>query len=110
MFKEFGVRLSFTPTVLGGDLVHLKVRPEVSSLDFANAVNIDGFRIPALTTRRTETEVELRDGQTFAIAGLLNNTLTNTMSQDSRASATSRSSASCSRARRTRRTRPSSSS
>src|SRR4051794_26633854 len=81
MFKEFGVRLSFTPTVLGGDLVHLKVKPEVSSLDFANAVSIDGFRIPALTTRRTETEVELRDGQTFAIAGLLNNTLTNTMSK-----------------------------
>jgi pilus assembly protein CpaC len=81
MFKEFGVRLAFTPTVLGGDLVHIKVRPEVSSLDFANAVIIDGFRIPALTTRRTETEVELRDGQTFAIAGLMNNTLTNSMSK-----------------------------
>jgi hypothetical protein len=53
----------------------------VSSLDFANAVVIDGFRVPALSTRRTETEVELRDGQTFAIAGLLNNTLTNTMSK-----------------------------
>ena len=81
MFKEFGVRLSFTPTVLGGDLVHLKVKPEVSSLDFANAVTIDGFRVPALSTRRTETEVELRDGQTFAIAGLMNNTLTSTMSK-----------------------------
>jgi pilus assembly protein CpaC len=81
MFKEFGVRLSFTPTVLGGDLVHLKVRPEVSSLDFANAVSIDGFRVPALATRRTETEVELRDGQTFAIAGLMNNTLNSTMSK-----------------------------
>jgi pilus assembly protein CpaC len=81
MFKEFGVRLSFTPTVLGGDLIHLKVRPEVSSLDFANAVTVQGFRIPALSTRRTETEVELRDGQTFAIAGLMNNTLTNTMSK-----------------------------
>jgi len=81
MFKEFGVRLHFTPTVLGGDLIHLKVRPEVSSLDFANAVTIDGFRVPALSTRRTETEVELRDGQTFAIAGLMNNTLTNTMSK-----------------------------
>jgi pilus assembly protein CpaC len=80
-FKEFGVRLSFTPTVLGGDLVHLKVKPEVSTLDFANAVVIDGFRVPALATRRTETEVELRDGQTFAIAGLMNNTLTNTMSK-----------------------------
>jgi pilus assembly protein CpaC len=81
MFKEFGVRLSFTPTVLGGDLVHLKVKPEVSSLDFANAVSIDGFRVPALSTRRTETEVELRDGQTFAIAGLMNNTLTSTLSK-----------------------------
>ena len=80
-FKEFGVRLSFTPTVLGGDLIHLKVKPEVSSLDFANAVVIDGFRVPALSTRRTETEVELRDGQTFAIAGLMNNTLTSTMSK-----------------------------
>jgi pilus assembly protein CpaC len=79
MFKEFGIRLNFTPTVLGGDLINLKVRPEVSSLDFANAVILDGFRVPALSTRRTETEVELRDGQTFAIAGLMNNTVTSTM-------------------------------
>ncbi len=79
MFKEFGVRLSFTPTVLGGDLINLKVKPEVSSLDFGNAVTVNGFRIPALTTRRTETEVELRDGQTFAIAGLMNNTVTDSM-------------------------------
>ena len=80
-FKEFGVRLSFTPTVLGGDLIHLKVKPEVSSLDFANSVTIDGFRVPALATRRTETEVELRDGQTFAIAGLMNNTLTSSLNK-----------------------------
>jgi pilus assembly protein CpaC len=79
MFKEFGVRLSFTPTVLGNDLVNLKVKPEVSSLDFSNAIILQGFRVPALSTRRTETEVELQDGQTFAIAGLLNNTLNNTM-------------------------------
>jgi len=79
MFKEFGIRLHFTPTVLGGDLINLKVRPEVSALDFANAVVLDGFRVPALSTRRTETEVELRDGQTFAIAGLMNNTLNSTM-------------------------------
>jgi pilus assembly protein CpaC len=79
MFKEFGIRLHFTPTVLGGDLIHLKVRPEVSALDFANAVVLDGFRVPALSTRRTETEVELRDGQTFAIAGLMNNTLTSSL-------------------------------
>lgn len=81
MFKEFGIRLNFTPTVLGGDLINLKVRPEVSSLDFANAVTLQGFRIPALSTRRTETEVELRDGQTFAIAGLMNNTLNSSMSK-----------------------------
>ncbi|MBA3888339.1 MAG: type II and III secretion system protein family protein, partial [Acidobacteria bacterium] len=81
MFKEFGVRLNFTPTVLGGDLIHLKVRPEVSSLDFSNAITLQGFRVPALSTRRTETEVELRDGQTFAIAGLMNNTLNSTMSK-----------------------------
>jgi pilus assembly protein CpaC len=80
MFKEFGIRLSFTPTVTG-DRVHLKVRPEVSMLDFNNAVVMGGFRIPALTTRRTETELELRDGQTFAIAGLMNNTMTQTLSK-----------------------------
>jgi pilus assembly protein CpaC len=79
MFKEFGVRLNFTPTVLGGDLINLKVRPEVSALDFNNAIVIEGFRVPALTTRRTETEVELRDGQTFAIAGLMNNTVADSM-------------------------------
>jgi pilus assembly protein CpaC len=79
MFKEFGVRLNFTPTVLGGDLINLKVRPEVSSLDFSNAIVLDGFRIPALSTRRTDTEVELQDGQTFAIAGLMNNSVQTTM-------------------------------
>jgi len=79
-FKEFGVRLSFTPTVVG-ERVHLKVRPEVSVLDFNNAVVFSGFRIPALTTRRTETELELANGQTFAIAGLLNNSMTQTLSK-----------------------------
>jgi pilus assembly protein CpaC len=79
VFKEFGIRLKFTPTVLGGDLIHLKVMPEVSTLDFANAVVANGFRIPALSTRRAETEVELRDGQTFAIAGLLNNTVASSL-------------------------------
>jgi pilus assembly protein CpaC len=74
MFKEFGVRLNFTPTV-NGDRIHLKVRPEVSALDFNNSVVLGGFRIPGLTTRRTETELELQNGQTFAIAGLMNNTM-----------------------------------
>ena len=78
MFKEFGVRLNFTPTI-NGDRVHLKVKPEVSTLDFGNAVVLNGFRIPALSTRRTETEIELRNGQTFAIAGLLNNQMQSTM-------------------------------
>src|SRR4029079_11613191 len=79
MFKEFGVRLHFTPTILNGDLIHLKVTPEVSSLDFSNGIVLSGSRVPALSPRRTDTEVELQDGQTFAIAGLLNNTLNNTM-------------------------------
>src|SRR5688572_20228033 len=71
-FKEFGVRLTFKPTI-AGDVIRLKVKPEVSSLDFNNGVTLQGFRIPALLTRRAETDVELRDGQSFAIAGLLNN-------------------------------------
>ncbi len=71
-FKEFGIRLNFTPTI-AGDTIRLKVRPEVSALDFANGITLSGFRIPALITRRVETDVELRDGQTFAVAGLLNN-------------------------------------
>jgi pilus assembly protein CpaC len=80
-FKEFGVRLRFTPTVLSDDLINLKVEPEVSALDFSNAILLEGFRVPALSTRRTQTEVELRDGQTFAIAGLMNNSLTSSMSK-----------------------------
>ena len=78
VYKEFGVRLNFTPTI-AGDVIRLKLRPEVSSLDFNNGVILSGFRIPALLTRRAETDVELRDGQSFAIAGLMNN-----MSQDDR--------------------------
>jgi hypothetical protein len=77
-FKEFGVRLNFTPTV-NGDRVHLKVRPEVSTLDFANGVVLNGFRIPALSTRRAETQLELRNGQTFAVAGLMNNQVASTL-------------------------------
>jgi len=77
-YKEFGIRLNFTP-VINGDRVHLKVKPEVSTLDFANGVTLQGFRIPALSTRRTETELELNDNQTFAIAGLMNNSMNTTM-------------------------------
>ena len=71
-YKEFGIRLNFTPTI-AGDVIRLHVKPEVSSLDFASGVTVNGFRIPALQTRRAETEIELRDGQSFAIAGLMNN-------------------------------------
>ncbi len=71
-YKEFGVRLTFRPTI-AGDVIRMKVKPEVSSLDFVNGITLSGFRIPALTTRRAETDVELRDGQSFAIGGLLNN-------------------------------------
>src|SRR5262245_39953441 len=78
MFKEFGIRLNFTPTVTG-DRVDLKVRPEVSTLDYGNAVLLSGFRIPSLSTRRAETELELVNGQTFAIAGLMNNQMQTTM-------------------------------
>src|SRR3984893_12298284 len=70
-YKEFGVKLSFTPTVLGRGVISLKLVPEVSQLDFANAVTIAGTTIPSLTTRRARTTVELRDGQSFAIAGQL---------------------------------------
>jgi len=71
-WKEFGVRLTFTPTI-AGDVIRLKVRPEVSSLDFNNGITLSGFRVPALISRWAETVVELRDGQSFAIAGLLQN-------------------------------------
>jgi pilus assembly protein CpaC len=74
-FKEFGVGLSFTPTVLGDGLINLAVKPEVSQIDTSpeRSVTANGFRIPALTTRRASTTVELRDGESFAIAGLLQN-------------------------------------
>jgi pilus assembly protein CpaC len=70
-FKKFGVGLAFTPTVLEGGLINLMVSPEVSQIDRTNSVIVSGFSIPGLTTRRATTTVELRDGQSFAIAGLL---------------------------------------
>jgi len=75
-FKKFGVGLAFTPTVLEGGRVNLKVRPEVSQLSTVGQVQVSGFSIPALTTRRAETTVELASGQSFAIAGLLQNNST----------------------------------
>ena len=75
VFKEFGVRLRFTPNIQEDGTILLKVVPEVSALDFANGLTVSGFLVPALSTRRAETEVALRDGQTFAIAGLIDNRL-----------------------------------
>jgi len=72
-FRPFGVRLDFTGTIGSDNTVRLHVTPEVSTLDFSNAVTISGFTVPALSTRRAETEIELKDGQSFGIAGLLDN-------------------------------------
>lgn len=72
-FQEFGVRLNFIPTVTPRNTVRLQVAPEVSSLDFTNGVQISGFTVPALDVRKVNTEVELREGQSFAIGGLLDN-------------------------------------
>jgi pilus assembly protein CpaC len=73
MFREFGIRLNFTPSVTPRGTINLVVAPEVSSLDYANGLVYQGFNIPALSTRKISTEVELKDGQSFAIAGLLDN-------------------------------------
>ncbi len=76
-FRQFGIGLAFTPTVLGGGVINLKVIPEVSQLDQRNAIRIKGVEIPSLTVRRANTTVELRDGQSFAIAGMYQSSYTN---------------------------------
>jgi pilus assembly protein CpaC len=74
-YKEFGVGLNFTPTVLSDDVISIKVAPDVSELDFSTAVQFSGFVVPGITTRRASTTIELADGQSFAIAGLLRDTI-----------------------------------
>jgi pilus assembly protein CpaC len=74
-YKSFGVGLKFIPTVLAGNHINIKVAPEVSELDFSTAVQFQGFVVPGLTTRKAETTIELADGQSFAIAGLLRETV-----------------------------------
>ncbi|HWG21493.1 MAG TPA: pilus assembly protein N-terminal domain-containing protein [Terracidiphilus sp.] len=81
MFKEYGVRLNFIPTITPRGTIQLQVAPEVSSLDFTNAVTVSGFQIPAIDVRRVKTEVELAQGQSFAIGGLLDNRTTETLSK-----------------------------
>ena len=80
-FKPFGVSLAFTPTVLGDGLINILVAPEVSKIDPNNTIIVAGFRLPALQTRRAKTTVELRDGESFAIAGLVQNDFQDTVRQ-----------------------------
>lgn len=80
-FRPYGVKLDFTPTVLPDGTIDLKVAPEVSALDYTNEVNISGYTIPAISTRRAETQVELKSGQSFSISGLLDNRTTDQLSK-----------------------------
>jgi pilus assembly protein CpaC len=80
-FREFGVKLRFTPVIMPNSNIHLQVVPEVSQLDFTNALTISGFTVPALSTRRAQTEFEVRDGQSFVIAGLMDNRVTDQYSK-----------------------------
>jgi pilus assembly protein CpaC len=80
-WKTFGVSLAFTPTLVGEDRVNLHVRPEVSQLSEAGAITLNNISVPALTTRRAETTIELGSGQSFAIGGLLNNNQTQTVNK-----------------------------
>jgi Flp pilus assembly secretin CpaC len=80
-YKEFGIKLNFLPTVLDSELVNIKVATEVSSLDFENGIILSGFRIPALISRKTETTVEIKDGDLFAIGGLITSDMARTVSR-----------------------------
>lgn len=80
-FKEFGIKLRFTPNISRNGAIRLSVKPEVSTLDFANGLVIAGFEIPSLRTRRAETEVELREGQHLTVAGLLDNESTRNLTK-----------------------------
>jgi pilus assembly protein CpaC len=80
-FREFGVRLTFTPNITSHNNIRLHVKPEVSSLDYSNALSFNGFTIPALSSRKIETNVELGEGQSFVIAGLIDNQVTETLSR-----------------------------
>jgi pilus assembly protein CpaC len=80
-FKNFGVELGFTPTIMHNGAINLKVAPQVSALDFQNSVTVQGTLIPAISTRKAETEVVLRDGESFAIAGLIDNRVYNVVNR-----------------------------
>ena len=78
-FREFGVRLRFLPTVTPRGTLHLSVAPEVSALDYSNSLQVSGYTIPGLSMRKMQTEIELQDGQSFVIGGLIDNQLTETI-------------------------------
>jgi len=80
-FREYGVRLTFTPVVTGNNNIRLHVKPEVSALDYTNALSFNGFTIPALSSRKMETNIELGEGQSFVIAGLIDKQVTETLSK-----------------------------
>ena len=80
-YKNYGVSLSYAPTVLANGRISIRVRPEVSELSSQGAIIIDGFQVPALVTRRAETTVELGSGQSFMIAGLMSNRAQNSISK-----------------------------
>lgn len=80
-FRPYGVKVDFTPTVNADNTIHLKVSPEVSALDYTNAVTISGFTIPALSTRRADTEVEIKNGESFVVSGLLDHRTTDSFSK-----------------------------
>jgi len=80
-FRDYGIKLSFTPVITPEGLIHLKVAPEVSSLDYTNALTYQGFTIPSLSTRSVQTEMILKDGQSFVIAGLVNDQVTEQFSK-----------------------------
>jgi pilus assembly protein CpaC len=80
-FRPYGVKVDFTPTVNPDGTIRIKLSPEVSTLDYTNAVTISGFTIPALSTRQTETEVEIQNGQSFIVSGLLDHRTTEIMSK-----------------------------
>jgi pilus assembly protein CpaC len=80
-FRPYGVKLNFTGTVNPDNTIQLKVAPEVSTLDYTNSLTFEGFVVPAISTRRAETIVDLKDGQSFGIAGLLDNRTTVQMSK-----------------------------